>query len=64
MKQAIHSNATFSSSQSNGKEKLILFVIGLIGVAGLVFVLNAKSGKSAFSDAGASQDKVELVAGN
>lgn len=64
MKQAIHSNAAISSSQSKGKEKLILIVIGLVGIAGLVFILNANSGKSAFSDAGGSQDRVELVAGN
>ena len=64
MKQAIHSNAALSNNQSKGKEKFILLVIGLIGAAGLVFVLNANSGKSAFSDAGMALEQTEVVIGD
>ena len=63
MKQAIHSNSA-AVSQSKGKEKFILLLIGLVGAAGLVFVLNANSGKSAFSQNTAPAEQVELVAGN
>lgn len=63
MKQAIHSNSA-TATQSKGKEKFILLLIGLVGAAGLVFVLNANSGKSAFSQNVANPENVELVAGN
>jgi len=59
-----HSNPTaISGNPSKGKEKLILILIGIIGVAGLVFVLNAKSGKSAFSDAGPAIEQTEIAYG-
>ena len=35
--------------------------VGLVGAAGLVFVLNAKSGKSAFSDAGPVVEPIEMA---
>lgn len=61
MKQSTHSNAA-TATQSKGKEKFILLLIGLVGAAGLVFVLNANSGKSAFSQNVSAGAGVELVA--
>ncbi|MBK7337534.1 MAG: hypothetical protein IPJ00_15830 [Saprospirales bacterium] len=60
MKQSTHSNAA-TATQSKGKEKFILLLIGLVGAAGLVFVLNANSGKSAFSQQVSGTEKVELA---
>jgi hypothetical protein len=62
MKQAIHSNgATLSANQSKGKEKFLLLIIGAIGAAGLIFVLNANSGKSAFSQDMNNTEKIEMA---
>lgn len=64
MKHASHSNAA-TLSESKGKEKVILFLIGLIGAAGLVFVLNSNSGKSAFSQNDLpGGERVEMVVQN
>jgi hypothetical protein len=64
MKHANHSNAATVSSESKGKEKVILLLIGLIGAAGLVFVLNSGSGKSAFSQNDMGSERMEVVAQN
>ena len=62
MQHVNHSNEA-AISQGKGKEKAILFLIGLIGAAGLVFVLNMNSGKSAFSqNEGPAVERTELVA--
>jgi len=59
MKQAIH-----SGSASQGREKFILLLIGLIGAAGLIFVLNSNSSKSAFSENVVGQERIEMSVGN
>ncbi|MFZ2898951.1 MAG: hypothetical protein WA004_10030 [Saprospiraceae bacterium] len=64
MKHANHSNAATVSTESKGKEKVILLLIGLIGAAGLVFVLNSGSGKSAFSQNDMGSERMEVVAQN
>ncbi len=64
MKSANHSNAASISTESKGKEKVILLLIGLIGAAGLVFVLNSGSGKSAFSQNDLGGERTEIVAQN
>jgi len=64
MKHANHSNAATASTDSKGKEKMILLLIGLIGAAGLVFVLNSGSGKSAFSQNDMGSERMEVVAQN
>lgn len=52
MKHYNHSNtATLSTDRkSKGSQAMILLVIGAIGIAGLIYVLNANSNKSAFSE--------------
>ncbi|MCB0618020.1 MAG: hypothetical protein KDC43_10585 [Saprospiraceae bacterium] len=47
---AVNLNQQTNVRKGKGKESLVLLILGIIGVAGLVYVLNASSGKSAFSE--------------
>jgi hypothetical protein len=44
-----NSNAT-AQAKNKGSEMLVLLIIGVLGVAGLLYVLNSSSSKSGFSD--------------
>jgi hypothetical protein len=45
-----YNNNSIESGKSNGRQMMILLLLGVLGVAGLIYVLNASSSKSAFSD--------------
>ena len=53
-------NADMTNRKSKGRELVVLLIIGVIGAAGLLFVLNSGE-KSAFSDNGPVIEQVEVA---
>lgn len=58
-----NSNAT-AQAKNKGSEMLVLLIIGVLGVAGLLYVLNSSSSKSGFSENIPASTPVEYVVQN
>ena len=61
MKQSM--NTTAVPARKKGKESsILLLIIGIIGIAGLVYILNSSSNKSGFSeDLQVKQEQVVVI---